>query len=170
MDAGANIGLASIFLARYFPDADFELIEADEANAEIARKNIANFPRMRLHHRALWHDHTMLSILPSDDFSTLRVKANGAGLAKGVVKSITMADIIDGRAEDLLLVKMDIEGAEREVLSRNNDWLKVNPAIMIEPHDGMLQCGGSFGWPAGIRDLQEWNDRCARIHADVRPA
>ena len=29
-----------------------------------------------------------------------------------------MADLVAGRSEDLLIVKMDIEGAEREVLSR----------------------------------------------------
>jgi FkbM family methyltransferase len=156
VDAGANIGLASIFLARHFPDAHFELIEADEANVEVARKNIANFPRMRLHHRALWFEHTILSILPSDDFSTLSVRANGACLAKGTVKSITMADILDGRHEDLILVKMDIEGAEREVLSRNNDWLKANPALMIEPHDGVLHCGG--GSLAGLLAFEPYRN------------
>jgi FkbM family methyltransferase len=144
VDAGANIGLASIFLARYFPEADFELVEADEANAAVARVNIADYPQMRLHNRALWHEHTKLSILPSKDFSTLRVEANGSGVAIRSVESITMADLVAGRAEDLLLVKMDIEGAEREVLSCNNDWLKASPVIIIEPHDGMRQSGGSL--------------------------
>lgn len=144
VDAGANIGLASIFLSRYFPEAHFELIEADEANSAVARVNIADYPLMRLHTRALWHEHARLSILPSEDFSTLRVEANGSDVAFRSVESITMSDLVAGRAEDLLIVKMDIEGAEREVLSRNNDWLKASPVIIIEPHDGMSQSGGSL--------------------------
>jgi len=117
---------------------------------------------MRLHHRALWHEHTKLSILPSDDFSTLSVKANGSELQNRLVESITMADVLKGRIEDLLLVKMDIEGAEREVLSRNNDWLKANPAIMIEPHDGLLQCGGSLAGLLTFEAYKERNDCCER--------
>ena len=153
VDAGANIGLASVFLARYFPQADFELVEADEANAAVARVNIANCKQMRLHNRALWHEHATLSIVPSDDFSTLRVKANNAGVAAKLVETITMTDILRGRSEDLLIVKMDIEGAEREVLSRNNDWLKANPVIMIEPHDGLLQSAGSL---AGLLEFEPY--------------
>ena len=115
VDAGANIGLASIFLARHFPKADFELVEADEANAAVAQVNIANCNQMRLHTRALWHEHTTLSILPSEDFSTLRVEPDNAAAAANLVETITMADIVGDRLEDLLIVKMDIEGAEREV-------------------------------------------------------
>ena len=94
VDAGANIALASIFLARYFPKAEFELVEADEANAAVARVNIANCNQMQLHNRALWYEHTMLSILPSDDFSTVRVEPNNAGVAAKLVETITMADIV----------------------------------------------------------------------------
>ena len=155
VDAGANIGLASIFLARHFPEADFELIEADEANAAVARENIAHCKRMRLHNRALWHEHTQLSIFPSDDFSTLRVKADKASAGAKLVDTITMADIVGDRSEDLLIVKMDIEGAEREVLSRNNDWLKANPVIMIEPHDGVFQAAGSL---AGLLAFESYRE------------
>jgi FkbM family methyltransferase len=144
VDAGANIGLASIFLAKHFPEADFELIEADEVNAAVARVNMASRKNMRLHTRALWYERTTLSLLPSDEFSTVRVKANGQNVGARRVETITMADIIRGREEDLLIVKMDIEGAEREVLSRNNDWLKAKPVIMIEPHDGALDTAGSL--------------------------
>lgn len=155
VDAGANIGLASIFLATHFPQADFELIEADAANAAVARVNIADRHQMRLHNRALWHEHTRLSILPSPDFSTLRVGANTLGAPNGLVETVTMADIVKGRMEDLLIVKMDIEGAEREVLSHDNDWLKANPVIMVEPHDGFLQAAGSL---AGLLAFESYRE------------
>ena len=155
VDAGANIGLASIFLARQFPDADFELIEADEANAAVARENIARYKRMRLHTRALWYEHTQLSILPSEDCSTLRVKADGASTGAKLVETVTMADIVGDRSEDLLLVKMDIEGGERDVLARGNDWLKASPVIMIEPHDGVFQASGSL---AGLLAFESYRE------------
>jgi FkbM family methyltransferase len=155
VDAGANIGLASIFMARQFPEADFELIEADAANAAVARENTAHYKRMRLHTAALWHEHAQLSILPSEDCSTLRVKAGGANGGAKLVETVTMADIVGERSEDLLLVKMDIEGGERDVLSRNNDWLKANPVIMIEPHDGVFQASGSL---AGLLAFDSYRD------------
>ena len=83
------------------------------------------------------------------------MKADVANTGAKLVETVTMADIVGDRSEDLLLVKMDIEGGERDVLSRGNDWLKAGPVIMIEPHDGVFQASGSL---AGLLAFESYRE------------
>ena len=55
IDAGANIGLASIYLLRRFPLARVIAIEPDRENFEIAKHNLRMLSaRCRLVHGAVW--------------------------------------------------------------------------------------------------------------------
>jgi len=62
------------------------------------------------------------------------------------VRTSTMYEIIDSireRSDRIDIVNMDIEGAELEVLTENNDWLKYVDALVMELHP----------WIYGIRGL-----------------
>ncbi len=51
-----------------------------------------------------------------------------------------VATIADGR---LFIVKIDIEGFERDLFDRNIDWVDQAAAIIVEPHDRMLHGAGT---------------------------
>ena len=136
VDAGANVGLATVFLARLFPKAEFVLIEASAENIELARRNVAPIPRAKLLNRALWYERKQLSLVTSKDFSTYSVADDGgANVNRHQVQSVTMNEIVEASKATLFILKMDIEGSESPVLRLNNDWLGEKPVILVESHD-----------------------------------
>ena len=109
VDAGANVGLATVFLARLFPKAEFVLIEASAENIELARRNVAPIPRAKLLNRALWYERKQLSLVTSKDFSTYSVADDGgANVNRHQVQSVTMNEIVEASKATLFILKMDI--------------------------------------------------------------
>ena len=59
-------------------------------------------------------------------------------MEEGGVPAVTVQSVLD--SVDLikyrpLLVKIDIEGAEADLFSKNIEWVDAFPLLMIEPHD-----------------------------------
>ena len=50
------------------------------------------------------------------------------------VRALTMSDLVKAAGGRVDLVKMDIEGAELDVLTENNEWLKAVNAFVMELH------------------------------------
>lgn len=136
-DLGANIGLTALQLARQFPAARIVAVELDSANIELAARNIAPVrDRVELIEGAVWTDPGTLEYgTPSGGGEdSFRVSESGTASAAAV----TLDELRDRfGAPDY--VKMDIEGAEREVLARNTAWAAAVPRINVEyhaPYDG----------------------------------
>lgn len=134
VDAGANIGLASIYYALAYPDAKIIAIEPEESNYTLLKENIRSYPNIVPIQRALWHIPVPLKIAnPRDGKFAFRVEASGK---ETDLPSITMGELMalyDLPFIDIL--KMDIEGAEKEVFSGQIDWLSRIGVIAIELHD-----------------------------------
>jgi hypothetical protein len=54
IDAGANIGLASIYFANKFPEAKIIAIEPETENFELLKKNVVKYPNIIPLCAALW--------------------------------------------------------------------------------------------------------------------
>jgi len=155
VDAGANIGLASVFLARLFPKADFILVEASLENIEIAKLNVSDIQGARLLNRALWHEQKTLNLVTSANYSTYSVTAGSASdVRTSQVEAITMNDVLEARRADLFILKMDIEGSEASVFRLNNGWLDAAPIILVEPHDQEITGNTSLRGLFEHRDYQ----------------
>jgi hypothetical protein len=63
IDAGANIGLASVFFANKYPEAKIIAIEPDKGNFEILLNNIQGYPQITGLNTALWHYPAWLRML-----------------------------------------------------------------------------------------------------------
>src|SRR5258708_5786152 len=66
----------------------------------------------------------------------------------GDLRVCTIPEIVRiAKADDIFIVKIDIEGAERFVFRSNIEWLSMSSLIVIELHDWMLPwkgCGQAF--------------------------
>ena len=137
VDAGANIGAASVYFARAFPRARVVAIEPDPGNARIARLNVAAWPGVMLVEGAIGAEPGVVMIdrtLPDNNaVQTVRV-AEGAGVAVHTVPGL-LGMVPGGR---LLIVKVDIEGFESDLFARNTEWVGEAPVVIVEPHDWLM--------------------------------
>ena len=133
VDLGANIGLASAYFHRLYPDATIVAVEPDAGNCAVARDNLP--PGAILMEAAI-------SSVPGR--ASLRATGRNCGFQVepgevGDIAMVTMADVL-AKAPDAtpFLIKIDIEGYEEDLFAANLDWLDAFPVLLIELHDWML--------------------------------
>jgi FkbM family methyltransferase len=131
-DLGANIGLTIRQMSVQFPAARIVAVELDEENLALARRNVADVAdRVELLHGAVWPDPGTLSygVADGEGQDAFRVADGGTASAP----AITLDELLD-RFGPPDFVKMDIEGAEEEVLARHTGWSASVPRIAVEYH------------------------------------
>src|SRR3984893_1559612 len=62
VDAGANIGMASIYFAHKYPQAKIIAIEAEASNFDILTRNVRPYPAIISVHAALWNRDGEISV------------------------------------------------------------------------------------------------------------
>ena len=152
VDAGANIGLASIYFSNRFPDAKIIAIEPEESNLEILRRNIAPYGNIVLICGALWHEDARIDLVdPSfGKWGFMTQAQDGAegryGEVVHEVQGMTVETIMREQAIDRIdILKIDIEGAEREVFRDTSSWIEKVDALIVELHERMKSgCNRSF--------------------------
>lgn len=156
LDAGAHIGLATVQFASWFPDAKIISIEPDEANLAVLRRNAVMYPNVAVIHGALWHRSVNLVIENPESNST------GFQVCESVTGSLpgySIPDLMQRFGADKIdILKMDIEGAEREIFEApTNQWLPNTRVISIELHDWMKAgCAFAFYSKAVSRPFSQY--------------
>jgi FkbM family methyltransferase len=137
VDAGANIGMSSIYFANRYPNAKIFAVEAETANFAMLVKNVQAYSSITAIHAALWNRDGHINVGLPDPSTGARgdwafVTHEGPGVS---VRAITMATLMREVGIDRVdLAKIDIEGAEQEVFE-DPRWLSGARCVMIELHD-----------------------------------
>lgn len=130
IDGGAYIGDTSACFATRFSDLAIVALEPQADNFALAKQNLAPYgARIRLLDKALSGTAGVL------DFGGEQL-GGSIGQTGAKVEAVTMPQVLDllpgGRAD---LVKLDIEGAERDVMeTRPGEWLPRVDMIIAELH------------------------------------
>lgn len=135
IDAGANIGMSAVFLARRWPRATIIAVEPDPGNLALLRDNVAGYPNVRVVAGGLWSQRGHLRIVNrgADNWSFRCEPA--APEDPDSFEAHTVASLLDDAGASCCdLLKMDIEGAEAEVLAAGADWADRVRAVMVELH------------------------------------
>ncbi|HAI83748.1 MAG TPA: hypothetical protein DCL43_08775 [Chitinophagaceae bacterium] len=145
IDLGANVGYASVFFANKFPNARIVAVEPEANNYAVAQKNTAPYKNIQLLHGAVWYEPAQLDVVDNGfGEAAFMMVAQGAAaqhLPQGkVVNSIpayTIAQLAETiNATTIDIVKMDIEGSEKEIFEHpTNDWLPRTKMLIVETHD-----------------------------------
>lgn len=140
VDAGANIGLSSIFFARQYPGGRVIAIEPEASNYRLLLENCAAYSSIIPIPAALWGMDTTLEMAPQDTpahWSFQFQTARGTAAAPQIpVRGVTLNSIMKEYHIDRVdLLKLDVEGAEVEILAGPPDWIKQVDAIWIELHE-----------------------------------
>jgi FkbM family methyltransferase len=135
---GANIGLGVICLRDEFPDAELVAVEADPRNFELLARNLGqNEINAQLIAAAASSKGGSLLSLRMFENTTCSTLITDERVDEGSVKvpSLTIAQILASVGWDSVdLLKIDIEGAEDELLSVDNQWLTKIGVLMLEIH------------------------------------
>lgn len=138
LDCGANIGCSAYWLGTEFPRAQVVAVEPDSSNVELAQINTRACTNVRIVHGAVASTDCMLSLSNTEQGSdAFRTELSPSGSVRGYSIEALMKLVGAGPA-DLLLAKIDIEGFEHELFSRNTEWVEKAGAIIVETHDWML--------------------------------
>lgn len=144
VDAGANIGLASIYFAERFPSANIFAIEPEASNYELLKANVASYRTVTPIRAALWGESQDLDVVdpglgkwafkamnpwgPLDGIPTVQTNQRVPGITVDGLMARCGLPRID-------ILKIDIEGAEVEVFRSSSTWLEKVECIIVELHD-----------------------------------
>ncbi|HWA29270.1 MAG TPA: FkbM family methyltransferase [Lacunisphaera sp.] len=149
IDAGANIGLSAVFFANRYPAARIVAIEPMDENFAMLKKNIAPYPQITAFKGALWKETGRICLFDSGEghhgFQT-RAAETGAPEQAGMVQATTVDALMkEMKLTELGLLKIDIEGSEKEVFENSASWIGSVQAIMAELHDHLKPgCSSAF--------------------------
>ena len=143
IDLGANIGLASLYFSKRFPDARIVAVEPLPSNAEILRYNLGSLVaagRCKVLEGAVWDrdDCVLHGMETNGEYCAARIEESRPG--RGGIRGFTMRSILEESGfPEVDLLKVDIEGAEVRLFSSNVDWLDRVRALAIEFHGSSRQ-------------------------------
>lgn len=139
VDAGANVGYASLWFHKKYPSAHIIAIEPEKSNFDLLTSNTQNVSNITLLQKGLWHKSTTLEITNKEGtkygFITKEVPDSKEGIKTCTINHLLEIFEAKGFAK-IDILKIDIEGAEKEVFSENIDhWIKKTKLIIIELHE-----------------------------------
>ena len=143
IDAGANIGASAVYFALTFPEAVIVAIEPEESNFALLRRNVEGL-NVRCLKAALSSSEGSARVVdPGEGHWGYRTEASTdtAGIPCVTIPHIFHEERWKGVFP--LIVKIDIEGGEGDVFSRNIEWVKKTPLVIIELHDWLMPKGAT---------------------------
>ncbi len=132
IDCGANIGLSIIYFKQLYPNAKIVGFEPDDRVFKALEYNIEafNFSNIELIKKACWNEETTLKFYSEGaDGGRVALNLDREQIIK--VETIRLRKFLDRKVDFL---KMDIEGAEIEVLADIKDLLGSVDKIFVEFH------------------------------------
>jgi FkbM family methyltransferase len=132
IDCGANIGLSVLYMKTQHPSAKVIAFEPDPVNFSFLQKNINAYQlrNVELRNEAVWKESSILEFV-SDGTLGSKLNATPGEQATVKVKAARLRDLLSEKVDFL---KMDIEGAEYDVLKDCGDTLQNVHYLFIEYH------------------------------------
>ena len=155
IDAGGNIGLTSLYFSAHFPEASIVSIEPDADNFNLLVTNLRQ-QTVDCVWGAVWSHNGQLTMV--NDFRdrlswSRRVKEAETEASRSIPAYSLMHIKTEHNFACIDILKMDIEGAEKEIFGQPNlDFLKHTKCVAIEIHDEfecrdtIYQCLTDYGF------------------------
>ena len=135
IDCGTNIGLSLIYFKKLYPFSKILGFEADPNLFNVCQKNLNEFklPDIQLVNAAVWNKEGLVKF-KSDNSLGGKISGDGnEGLIE--VKTVKLSQYLSKKIDFL---KIDIEGAEYEVLKECQDYLYSVERLFVEYHGNLL--------------------------------
>lgn len=135
IDCGGHIGISVIYLKEICPSAEILCFEPDKINFDLLVKNIRshNLTKVSPVNKAVWTTDTILYFEMDGNMSSRIIKSSDKA---NQVEACRLFDYIDRKVDFL---KIDIEGAEYEVLKDIAPKLDMVQKMFVEYHGSFEQ-------------------------------
>lgn len=149
IDAGANIGTSSLFFSKKFPNSKIYAIEPENGNFEMLIRNTRNNLNVVAVKAAIWGqvDRRVIQNRETGHWGyTISNTENAVESTGQEIDCITINGLMDEyHIDNIDLLKMDIEGGEKDVLENSASWINSVDIITVELHDRIcMGCDRAF--------------------------
>ena len=141
IDCGSNIGCSTNYFLNTYKNSKVVSIEPDPNNFNCLTKNVRNSNAI-LVNNAVSNEKINFEIKNSEaNINDNRGKNIVKVLENNKLETITINEILNQKNNDKyspFLVKIDIEGHEKELFNNNTEWFDKFKIVIIEIHDWMI--------------------------------
>lgn len=142
LDLGGNVGYTAAHYAAICPQARVICVEMDAGNAALARENLRSFgDRCTVIHAAAWSADGELTYGGTEEWGFRVSGLEGqtttpSGTITRRVRALRIETILrECNVDHVDFAKIDIEGAEANIIRADASWLKKTHTIMLEYHE-----------------------------------
>lgn len=143
VDAGANIGASALYFSAHFPGAVVVAIEPEPRNYQLLVENTRGLNVVPVLGAVAATNKQLRIVDVGEGYWGYQTRPP-EGFEGDLVRTITLNEIYHfyGEGGFPFLVKIDIEGDEKDLFSSNLEWVKYTPLIIAELHDWLLPNDG----------------------------
>ena len=149
VDAGAYIGTAAIALSRLYPKANIISLEPSHENFQLLKNNTNPYKNISIINKALSYKNSTISLHDRNSEAwgyTIIEKPDDTNETKLLNKiDCIKLDELNCLMDEIGIIKMDIEGAKKEILENKKELYNKIPFIFIELHERIVKdCSKTF--------------------------
>lgn len=136
IDGGANIGASAVYFAQHVPRSRVIAVEPERNNFDLLTRNCAGLDVVTVNGAIASRSGTLFLSDPGESDWGFRVSERG----DVAVEAFSMRALMTAAGPDVApyICKLDIEGGEAELFSRDVAWMDAFALLIIETHDWML--------------------------------
>lgn len=139
IDGGANIGLSAMYFKMRFPDVKIYCVEPESENITNLKKNLNQFDGIHILERGLWNVTKSIFLNRGGCSADHFVTDYSTPSTISEIPCVSISDLIAEYGISFVdILKLDIEGAEKQLFISNTEWLDKVGCLMIETHDRMI--------------------------------
>jgi FkbM family methyltransferase len=141
VDLGANVGMASLYFSKAFPKARIFAVEPDPENFGCLEANLQE----EINAKRLVALHAGIAVADGTAFIEKKEKAYNISLSTDTrsdieVRILSMNTLLrESKLDQIDLLKIDIEGWEDQLFSRDTEWLQRVRHIIMECHSPAIK-------------------------------
>ncbi|MDN4066470.1 FkbM family methyltransferase [Paenibacillus vini] len=147
IDGGANVGYGSVLFATVYPEAEIIAVEPESSNYEVLQYNTAPYGKITTKQTGLWNKDTFLKVRDIGLDKWGSIVEETVSTDPEAFQASTISSLLKDYPDQVIdILKLDIEGAEKELFTSNYDeWLGRVKVLIIELHDPMKRgCSKAF--------------------------
>ncbi|WP_262964921.1 FkbM family methyltransferase [Methylobacter psychrophilus] len=142
IDLGANIGTSALALHRRYPESKIYAVEMENENFQLLKENVSAYKNIIPIHAAIAGTSGTRKIFDRGTGPwgyTITDTINEKSELSEKIQAISLDELVEKYAINRInLLKIDIEGAEKEIFETENKWLTITDVIIAELHDRIV--------------------------------